>query len=56
MDTSQFESKNAAAAVDDQGKFKFAEKRGRLDWQAVKEVDMDRLIREVDIDKLERML
>ena len=42
-------------AVDIQG-FKFSEKKGRLDWKQLEEVDMDRLIREADIDKVERLL
>ena len=36
--------------------FKFSEKRGKLDWKALSDIDMDRLIRETDIDKLERLL
>ncbi len=42
-------------AVDIQG-FRFTEKKGRLDWKQVEQVDMDRVIREVDIDKVERLL
>ena len=49
------DSSSQQHSIDD-SKFKFADKRGRLDWKAMQEVDMDRLIREVDIDKLERML
>jgi len=41
--------------VDIQG-FKFTEKKGRLDWKQLEEVDMDRLIREADIDRVERLL
>ena len=37
-------------------RFKFYEKRGKLDWKALEEVDMDRMIREADIDQLERLL
>jgi hypothetical protein len=36
--------------------FRFSEKRGRLDWKQLEEVDMDRIIREVDIDRVERLL
>ena len=36
--------------------FKFSEKRGKLNWKALEELDIAKLQREVDINQLERLL
>jgi Iguana/Dzip1-like DAZ-interacting protein N-terminal len=38
------------------GAFRFAEKRGRLDWRGIEEVNVDKMILDTDLDKLERHL
>jgi hypothetical protein len=36
--------------------FRFTEKRGKLDWKRFEEVDLDRVLRGTDIDRLEKLL
>ncbi len=36
--------------------FKFSEKRAKLDWKAIEEVNIDKMILESDVAKLERHL
>ena len=36
--------------------FKFSEKRAKLDWRAIEEVNVDKMILESDVGKLERHL
>ena len=38
------------------GGFKFSEKRAKLDWRAIEEVNLDKMILEADVGKLERHL
>jgi hypothetical protein len=38
------------------GGFKFSEKRAKLDWRAIEEVNVDQMILESDVGKLERHL
>lgn len=36
--------------------FRFQPRRGKLDWRSVSSLDLDRVMREVDIDALEQQL
>ena len=38
------------------GAFKFAEKRSRLEWRAIEEINIDQMILDRDLDRLERHL
>lgn len=47
---------NAGGGADDLPSFRFEARRARLDWRLLHSVDVDRMMRENDIDTLESAL